>query len=140
MFIVDKNLIEIHTTLWYNIIMKRIIIPTRIFLKDINKLLKKRSLLLKDYDDFKEELAKDPEVGDLIVGTAGCRKVRLKSATKGKSGGFRICYYDLTEKNKIYLLFVYAKNDKDDLEAEEKNILKGLVTTLKLEAKKYEQE
>jgi hypothetical protein len=116
--------------------MKRIIIQIKLFSREINTLLKKRSLLLKDFDDFKDELAKNPGLGDLIVGTAGCRKIRLKSSSKGKSGGFRICYYDLTEKNKIYLLFVYAKNDKENLTAEEKNILKELVIMLKAEANK----
>lgn len=116
--------------------MERTIIPTHLFSREINKLIKKRSLLVNDYNDFKEELGKNPELGDLIIGTAGCRKTRLKSASKGKSGGFRICYYDLTEKNKLYLLFVYAKNDKEDLNAEEKHTLKTLVNNLKVEAKK----
>ena len=116
--------------------MKRIIIQIKLFSRTINTFLKKRSLLHEDFEEFKIELAKNPQLGDLIVGTAGCRKVRLKSSGKGKSGGFRICYYDMTEKNKIYLLFVYAKNDTENLTSEEKSILKELVTLLKSEANK----
>jgi hypothetical protein len=114
--------------------MKRIITQASYFSREIKTLLKKRRLLLKDFEGFKEELAKNPELGDLIIGTAGCRKVRMKSSSKGKRGGFRICYYDMTENNKLYLLFVYAKNDKENLTSEEKDILKELVVMLKKEA------
>lgn len=68
---------------------KRQIIETRPFSMAIADLLKKRSLLQEDYDALKKELANDPEIGDTLSGTGGVRKKRLKSSSKGKSGGFR---------------------------------------------------
>lgn len=118
--------------------MKRSIIEIRLFSREITTLIKKRRLLQGDLSEFKSELAKNPELGDLIAGTSGCRKIRLKSSSKGKSGGFRICYFDISEINKLYLIFIYAKNDKENLTAEEKTILKELVTRLKKEAYKNE--
>jgi hypothetical protein len=57
--------------------------------------------------------------------------VRLKSASRGKSGGFRVCYYDVTRKNEIYLLMIYAKNQQENLTAEDKKDFKALVNILR---------
>jgi mRNA-degrading endonuclease RelE of RelBE toxin-antitoxin system len=90
--------------------MKTKIIQSKQFSKTIDGLLKKRQLLLEDFNDFQRKLVEFPEVGDIITGTGGVRKTRLKSASSGKSGGFRICYYFLTQDNELFLLLIYAKN------------------------------
>jgi hypothetical protein len=38
-------------------------------------------------------LAANPELGDLIQGSGGCRKFRVAGRGKGKSGGFRVIYF-----------------------------------------------
>ena len=111
--------------------MKREIISARNFAKEIDYLLKKRLLLHEDFDDFKKELSKNLEMGDLIVGAGGVRKVRLKSASGGKSGGFRVCYYDLASEELLYLLWIYSKKDQENLTADEKKMLKEFVKFLK---------
>jgi hypothetical protein len=115
--------------------MKRKINQTRYFSKSLNSLLKKRQILEEDFDDFKEELAKNPEMGDIVSGTSGVRKTRLKSASRGKSGGSRICYYDINHRNEIYLLLIYAKNQQEDLTAEDKKDLKELVNALRKDSR-----
>lgn len=35
-------------------------------------------------------IAANPQAGDLIVGSGGCRKVRVSGKGKGKSGGYRV--------------------------------------------------
>lgn len=111
--------------------MKRKIIRTRSFTKESERFIQKRHLLSDDLDSFEKEVAESPEIGDLIPGTAGIRKARIKSATKGKSGGFRICYYHVAKDGRIYLLFIYPKNEKEDLNMQEKKILKEFVAFLK---------
>jgi hypothetical protein len=44
-----------------------------------------------------EMLARDPECGDVIPGTGGLRKVRIRLAGRGKSGGGRVIYFYLNE-------------------------------------------
>lgn len=66
---------------------KRIITETKYFHKAITNLIKKGQILQEDFDNFTNELAKNPEMGDIVVGTNGVRKARLKSASHGKSGG-----------------------------------------------------
>ena len=111
--------------------MGKKIIETRPFFKDIQGLLRKRSLLNNDYEDFKKELGENPEMGDLIKGAGGIRKTRLKSATRGKSGGFRVCHYFLVNRDFIYLLWIFPKNEQENLTAEEKVILKKIVDQIK---------
>jgi len=115
--------------------MKRKIIQTKYFNKLINNLINKRQILQEDFDNFKKELAEHPEMGDIISGTNGVRKVRLKSASRGKSGGSRICYYDIDHKNEIFLLLVYLKNQQENLTLEEKKILKEIVLEIRRNSK-----
>ncbi|MCB0412037.1 MAG: type II toxin-antitoxin system RelE/ParE family toxin [Bdellovibrionales bacterium] len=78
-------------------------------------------------------LLENPKLGDVIVGTCGLRKMRFAGLGKGKRGGFRVTYLYRPEVEKIYLLLIYAKNEKEDLSSEQKNILKSLVEQLKSE-------
>lgn len=112
--------------------MAKKIIQTSGFANKLMGLIKTRKLLQTDYDDFKRAIAEHPEMGDLIQGTGGVRKTRLKSPCGGKRDGFRICYYfhdvDLGE---IFLLAIYAKNEKADLSSDEKKDLKKVVDVIK---------
>jgi len=67
----------------------------------------------------------------VIPGTGGIRKARLKSASKGKRGGFRVCYLNIEEKLILFLLFVYPKNEQENLSSQEKIELKQLVEIIK---------
>ena len=37
-----------------------------------------------------DRIAENPRAGDPIVGSGGCRKVRIAGKGKGKSGGYRV--------------------------------------------------
>ena len=79
---------------------------------------------LKLGDDFLQELQnrilKDPDIGDIIPGSGGARKIRFKLRNKGSQGGVRIVYIDIVCKESIYLLDMYSKNTKKDLTPAEK--------------------
>jgi hypothetical protein len=64
----------------------------------------------------------------MITGTGGIRKVRLKSATKGKSGGFRVCYLYIENRLILFLLFIYAKNEQKI--SEPSNVVRNLIAGL----------
>jgi mRNA-degrading endonuclease RelE of RelBE toxin-antitoxin system len=113
--------------------MKIKITPLRKFEKDMDSLIDNRELLKDDYEDFKKKLAENPELGPIIAKTGGVRKIRLKSATKGKSGGFRVCYFYLPERYELYLICIYGKNKQEDLSEADKKELKALVTEFKRE-------
>ncbi|MCC6127809.1 MAG: hypothetical protein IT584_01220, partial [Chlamydiae bacterium] len=97
--------------------MKRKIIEPRALARVINDLIAERKVLKEDLEALKKELTKDPESGDIIPGTGGVRKIRLKSANKEKRGGFRVCYFDDPQREELFLLKIYGKNEKEDLSA-----------------------
>lgn len=68
-------------------------------------------------------LLRDPKIGDVIPGASGIRKIRIPVDGIGKRGGGRVIYIDIEVKECIYLLDVYAKNEKTDLSEKEKSYL-----------------
>lgn len=80
--------------------------------------------------DIVNYVAAFPKAGDLIKGTGGVRKLRWRRGGKGKSGGVRVIYYFHSERMPLYLLTVFAKNERADLSQTERNELASLVETL----------
>lgn len=115
--------------------MKRTVVQTNQFSKTLDNLIKRRKLNNEDYTLFEYSLISDPEQGDLVKGTGGIRKTRLRSSKKGKSGSFRVYYYDIAVKEKLYLLVLFAKNVKEDLSSEEKRWCRSYIEHLKKELK-----
>ena len=62
-------------------------------------------------------IAANPEAGVSLGG--GLRKVRLPRADSGKSGGYRTVYVFGGTHMPIFLLTVFAKNEKDNLSKKE---------------------
>ena len=91
-----------------------------IFIED-HGFQKRRKGLLDDEDLFEllEWLAAHPEVGKVIPGSGGLRKVRWAAKGHGKRGGVRVIYFWWVADDRILLLDVYAKGDQGDLAAGE---------------------
>ncbi|HEN5075760.1 type II toxin-antitoxin system RelE/ParE family toxin [Klebsiella pneumoniae] len=87
---------------------------------------KRRQVLLQDdeFRAFQEILINDPEAGDTISGTGGFRKIRWSRPGMGKRGGVRVIYYNETKKGRIYLALIYPKNEQDELNQEQKKMLR----------------
>ncbi len=74
-----------------------------------------------------EWLAVHPEVGKVIPGSGGLRKLRWAAKGHGKRGGVRVIYFWWLADDKILLLDVYAKSKQEDLAADEIEKLKRKV-------------
>ncbi len=68
-------------------------------------------------------VAANPECGEVIQGTGGYRKVRVARGGMGKRGGARVIYILRSEAFPIFLISVYAKNEKENLTMRERNLL-----------------
>ncbi len=66
---------------------------------------------------FVNWIAANPEAGDVIPGSGGCRKVRWATAGSGKRGGARVIYF-LEQEHTVWLLIVYKKAQYDNLPTE----------------------
>lgn len=63
---------------------------------------------------FVSWIATNPDAGDLIRGSGGCRKIRWSSEGQGKRGGARVIYF-LARSETVWLLIVYKKASFDNL-------------------------
>lgn len=75
-------------------------------------------------------LAANPECGDIMQGTGGFRKVRFATRGRGKSDSTRIVYYFHDRSVPIFLMTVFAKNEKDNLTKAERNALAAVAKIL----------
>jgi hypothetical protein len=85
-----------------------------------------------DYDAFMElesALLQNPDVGDVMPGTGGFRKLRWRDPRRGKGrrGGLRIIYYYFLSDQQIWLMTIYNKDEAADLTAREKRALKSAI-------------
>lgn len=82
---------------------------------------------------LEQALLEDPQMGDVIEGTGGARKMRIKLEGRGKSGGGRVIYLDVFEKEHLYLLFAYPKNVQEDLTSEQKKAIQRMIEIIRKE-------
>ncbi|WP_018298424.1 type II toxin-antitoxin system RelE/ParE family toxin [Fangia hongkongensis] len=99
------------------------IVETPVFLKITEKFCERDIV-----DEMIEIISQNPEVGDIIPNTGGCRKLRWqRNRSSGKSGGIRTIYYFYDSTMPIYLLLAYPKSVADNINAETANTLKTIV-------------
>jgi hypothetical protein len=82
-----------------------------------------------NYRDLQAKLATNPDMGDLMPGTGGLRKVRWADARRGKGrrGGLRVIYYHFKSDCQIWLMTLYDKDEAADLTSKEKKALKASI-------------
>ena len=80
------------------------------FVSDADKLWSEEERL-----EFFSWLAFNPEAGDVVPGSGGCRKVRWKLKGRGRSGGVRVIYFNCLAAGTIWLLLIYAKSARDTI-------------------------
>ena len=103
-------------------------IETPLFTRLVKKLLDDD-----EYRELQEVLIYRPDLGDVIQGTGGLRKIRWMRKGRGKRSGVRVIYYWLMDDEQILMLYIYPKSQQEDLTSEQKK-------TLKLIAKRWTDE
>ena len=108
--------------------MVRVFVQTTIFSKALD-----RKGAVSALSSIEDAILENPEVGDVVAGTGGVRKLRLQDEVrrKGKRGGLRVLYLDLPRHERTYLLYVYGKDEAEDITFEEKRKLRNVVTLIK---------
>lgn len=99
-----------------------VIIETSIFTRQLQDLLTDDA-----YRDLQAELIKRPDAGLLIPGTGGLRKIRWGYRHQGKRGGVRVIYYWIVRQDRLLMLLIYPKNERDDLSPVQLKALRQLV-------------
>ena len=70
-----------------------------------------------EYSLLQQALIANPELGDVIPGSGGVRKMRWGAIGRGKRGGLRVIYFLRTRQGQIWMLTVYPKNVADSIPA-----------------------
>src|SRR5690606_33691639 len=98
----------------------RTVIETPEFIKSVSSLSDRETV-----NAFINHIAKRPKDGEVIEGTGGARKIRWsKGSGKGKRGGIRVIYLYHSSNMPIFLFTAYGKNERANINASDKSILK----------------
>ena len=70
-----------------------------------------------------------------MPGLGGIRKARVAdpSRGKGKRGGFRYLYFYMQFRDRVYLLYLFSKDEQGDLSAAQRKLLFESLAALKRE-------
>jgi hypothetical protein len=98
------------------------IIETSVFTRQVQNLLTDE-----EYRQLQLALVDNPEMGVIIQGSGGLRKIRWAISGRGKRGGVRTIYYWAVKKDQILLLLMYAKNEQDNLTQDQLKVLRGII-------------
>jgi hypothetical protein len=81
------------------------------------------------YKALQNDLARNPQAGDVMPGTGGFRKMRWADPRRGKGrrGGLRIIYYEFARDHQIWLMTLFDKNEASDLSPKEKKTLSAAI-------------
>lgn len=97
-------------------------VETSIFTKRVVEILSDEQ-----YRRLQEALVVRPDLGKLIPGSGGLRKLRWSTLYSGKRGGARVIYFWAVEQETILMLFIFRKNERDDLSQEQIQALRRIV-------------
>ena len=89
------------------------------FEKELKRLVKKYPSLKQEYIDLIQNLKSTPDQGTPLGND--CYKIRIAIASKGKgkSGGARVITYLQVINTSVFLLTIFDKSDKDNIEDKE---------------------
>jgi len=80
-----------------------------------------------EYRRLQVVLANRPVSGSLIKGSGGLRKIRWAIEGRGKRGGVRAIYYWAATHQRLLMLLIYSKSERDDLGPEQLKALRKIV-------------
>lgn len=99
-------------------------------LKTFRKDAEEAGMTEEEIYDLVGKLAANPEDGDVIKGTGGCRKVRVAGKGRGKRGGYRTITFFSGQNLPLFLITVFSKGECEDLSQSERNSLAKLTSQI----------
>lgn len=112
-------------------------LPTRLlyftFIRTSGYLRAAARLLTDEEREIERVLCDNPQAGDTIAHAGGVAKLRAKLPGAGKSGGARLIYFYRGSVGRIYLLYVYAKGEQENVSDADKKELRRLTAELEEE-------
>ncbi|MGZ3662076.1 MAG: type II toxin-antitoxin system RelE/ParE family toxin [Bdellovibrionota bacterium] len=84
---------------------------------------------------IQKKILENPEAGDVMPGCGGVRKMRVADPNrhKGTRGGLRVLYLDLPHKEVTHLIFVFGKDETENISAKARERIKEIAAAAKKE-------
>lgn len=98
------------------------IIETSVFTRQIQVMMADD-----EYRQMQEVLVVRPELGNIIPGSGGVRKMRWSFQGRGKRAGARVIYYWAVDDDTLFMLLAYGKSNQENLTQAQIQILKKIV-------------
>ena len=84
-------------------------------------------LSMEDRRRLENEIVNNPQIGAVMSGTGGLRKMRFAPENSGKSGGVRALYVDYVVFERVYLVTAYPKSNKENISPTERKLYKKII-------------
>ena len=101
-----------------------------VYVPTFEKSWKQLNLSEKELRVLENLILEKPNIGEIIQGTGGLRKMRFAIGNRGKSHSIRILYIDFSYYEKTYFLFAYPKNELENITETQKQIFKTMINIL----------
>ncbi len=99
-----------------------LIVETPIFTKRLRQALDEEQYRL-----LQAALVASPDLGKVVPGGGGIRKLRWAGSGRGKRGGARVMYQWSQTHERLLMLFIFLKNERSDLSARQLRQLRRVV-------------
>ena len=76
-----------------------------------------------EYCELQTHLNEQPDSGKVVPGSGGVRKLRWAAEGRGKRGGLRVIYYLRLARGQVWMLTLYGKNVRENIQA---HVLKSM--------------
>ena len=99
------------------------IVATSFFIRELKWLAKRYPAIRKDIADLSAMLLEKPDIGTPLG--QGCYKIRfpITGKNRGKSGGARVITFFKSADERIFLLSIYDKTEREALDSNELDFL-----------------
>ncbi|MEO6405764.1 MAG: type II toxin-antitoxin system RelE/ParE family toxin [Ferruginibacter sp.] len=92
---------------------------TENFKKEAKKLINKYASLQSEIEELGESLSRNPVMGTALGNDVYKIRLAIASKNKGKSGGARVITFVKVLAEKVYLLSIYNKSEKESISNKE---------------------
>jgi len=90
------------------------IVETPVYLRQAAEFLDEE-----ERESIAAHLALNPNAGSVIRGSGGIRKLRWRTASTGKRGGYRLIYFNKLKSGQVWLLTIYSKRQHENISAQD---------------------
>ncbi len=99
-----------------------IIVETSLFTSQIQSLLS-----ADEYRELQVALLLRPEMGSIIPGSGGLRKIHWGERGRARGGSVRVIYYCAEAQMQIVMLLAYTRNEADSLAPNQLQVLRRII-------------